>query len=276
MLRLKHGGPADSFRADLYRIIFGTDTSAGRIFDVILIVVIILSVIAVMLDSMVEIRTEYGVELQALEWLFTVIFTVEYGLRIWCVRLPRVYIFSFFGVIDFLAIIPTYLSVLIPGGQFLSVVRILRVLRIFRVLKLVRYIGEARLLRVALRQSRYKISVFLLTVLTLVVQIGALMYLIEGASGNFSSIPKSIYWAVVTLTTVGYGDVVPQTPLGQTLASIVMILGYAIIAIPTGILGAELVRGPVTDTEVRHCPNCKNIERDSSSNFCRLCGEKLK
>lgn len=276
MLRLKHGGPADSFRAGLYKIIFGTDTRAGRIFDVILIVAIILSVIVVMLDSIVEIRTDYGTQLEALEWLFTIIFTIEYGLRIWCVRLPRVYMFSFFGIIDFLAVIPTYLSILLPGGQFLSVVRILRVLRIFRVLKLVRYIGEARLLRVALRQSRYKIIVFLLTVLTLVVQIGALMYLIEGASGNFSSIPKSIYWAVVTLTTVGYGDVVPQTPLGQTLASIVMILGYAIIAIPTGILGAELVRGPIPDSEIRYCPNCKNIERDSSANFCRLCGEKLK
>ena len=224
----------------LHEIIFEADTPAGKLFDVVLMWSIILSVVAVMLDSVTAVRVQYGWLLYAIEWFFTILFTVEYALRLISVGRPLKYATSFFGIVDLLAIIPTYLSLIIPGSQYLLVVRILRVLRVFRVLKLAHYLGEANLLMQALSASYRKISVFLFTVLTLVIIFGSLMYLIEGQENGFTSIPRGVYWAIVTLTTVGYGDISPQTALGQTLAALIMILGYGIIAVPTGIVTVEM------------------------------------
>ena len=235
-------GPDAGRRARLHEVIFASDTSAGRLFDLVLIWLILLSVATVILESVRHVREQYGELLYALEWLFTLLFTVEYILRLISVRHPLRYARSFFGVVDLLAIIPTYLSLLVPGSQYLLVIRILRLLRIFRLLKLSEYVTEADTLRRALRASRRKISVFLSAVLLLVVIIGALMYVIEGEEHGFTSIPISVYWAIVTLTTVGYGDLSPRTSLGQILASIVMIIGYGIIAVPTGIVSVELAQ----------------------------------
>jgi voltage-gated potassium channel len=243
---------------------------------VVLFVLILLSVLAVMLDSVSSIRAEHADALRAAEWIFTGLFTIEYLLRIWCVRQPRAYALSFFGVIDLLAVIPTYLSLILPGGQFLVVIRILRVMRVFRVLKLTRYVGEAGILAQALRASRYKISVFLLGVLSAVVVIGSLMYLVEGGNSGFTSIPMGVYWSIVTLTTVGYGDIAPQTPLGQALAAMVMILGYGIIAVPTGIVSAELAQLPRgAFPAAATCTRCRTPEIDPEARFCRRCGTEL-
>ncbi len=206
----------------------------------VLILAILASVVAIMLESVASIRASHGHLLRTLEWVFTVAFTVEYVLRLWCVSRSLRYARSFLGVVDLLAILPTWLSLVVPGGQVLTVVRILRVLRVFRILKLAQYVGEARVLVLALRAARFKITVFVFTVLTIVVIVGALMYLVEGPASGFTSIPAGVYWAVVTLTTVGFGDITPQTPLGQTLATVVMIMGYGIIAVPTGIVTAEI------------------------------------
>ena len=265
----------NGWRFALYTVIFGHDTRAGRLFDIVLIWSIILSVVAVMLDSMQEVRQSYGDILYAVEWFFTILFTVEYLLRLVSIRQPLAYAFSFFGVVDILAIIPTYLSLVIAGSQYLLVVRILRVLRVFRILKFVQYIGEARLLMTALRSARRKILLFLFAVLTLVVVIGSVMYLVEGAQNGFTSIPRSIYWAIVTLTTVGYGDISPQTPLGQTLASVIMIIGYGIIAVPTGIVTVEMGHLAGKGTHGRACGACGHSAHEEDAVFCKICGAAL-
>jgi len=262
------------WRESLHDIIFEADTRAGKMFDVVLMILIGLSVAAVLIDSMPEVHLRHGEMFLVLEWAFTIIFTVEYLLRIYTTRKPVRYIFSFYGIIDFLAILPTYLSLIYTGTQFLLVIRILRLLRVFRVLKLARYIRASDVLRVALRSSRHKIVVFLEVVFIMVVIMGSLIYLVEGPENGFTSIPISIYWAIVTLTTVGYGDIAPVTFLGRFLASIVMITGYAIIAVPTGILSVEMVKA--TNTNTRVCPDCNYDRHDDDSVYCKKCGGELK
>jgi len=266
---------ASPLRRRAYEVIFGHDTRAGRGFDVLLIGAILLSVFAVMLESVAGIRAEHGALLRSAEWAFTAAFTVEYGVRLWCVASPRRYAMSFFGVVDLLAVLPTYLSLLVPGGQVLAVVRILRVLRVFRILKLVQYVGEARVLGRALRASRYKITVFVFTVLAVVVIVGALMYLIEGPAAGFTSIPVGVYWGVVTLTTVGFGDITPQTPAGQALATMVMILGYGVIAVPTGIVTVELANAGAGARSSVRCTECSRDGHDGDARHCKWCGATL-
>ncbi len=273
-----HGpaAPLDTLRGRTYSVIFGHEKGWGRHFDAILIVFILGSVAVVMLDSVSGIRSAYRDELVALEWAFTILFTIEYVTRIWCVRPVRAYALSFFGVIDLLSILPTYLSVLLPGGQYLAVIRILRVIRVFRVFKLARFLGEASVLAAALRNARYKISVFLVTVVCIVICVGSVMYLVEGPAAGFTSIPQGVYWAIVTLTTVGYCDLAPITSLGKALASFVMILGYGIIAVPTGIVTAEIAQLPTGRTPLaRACPSCEHIEIDADARFCRFCGGEM-
>lgn len=264
-----------SWKQTLHEIIFESDTPAGKLFDVILIISILLSVLAVMLDSIVPINKAHGGLLYGIEWLFTVLFTIEYVLRLVSVGRPALYAASFFGVIDLLAILPTYVSLIFPGTQYLLVIRILRVLRIFRVFKLVQYMGEARLLITALRASSRKITVFLFTVLTLVTIFGSLIYLIEGERYGFTSIPRSIYWAIVTLTTVGYGDISPQTAPGQAIAAVIMILGYGIIAVPTGIVTVEMSQAFKAPLSGQACPQCGAEGHDSDAQHCKYCGASL-
>ena len=266
-------------RRRLFIIIFQSDTPAGWWFDVMLIAVIFASVITVILESVPSIGKHHVVTLHVIEWIFTIVFTVEYLLRLYCVPRPVQYAGSFFGLIDLVAIVPTYLSLLVPGAQMLLVVRVLRVLRVFRVLKLTQYLEESRMLTDALWASRRKIGIFLFTVLTLLTIIGSLMYLIEGEENGFTDIPTSMYWAVVTLTTVGYGDLSPVTPLGRTLASFVMILGYSIIAVPTGIVTSEL--GKATGRRMPPmpgpgpCRQCGAPGHDFDARFCKHCGAAL-
>jgi voltage-gated potassium channel len=267
--------PDSAWRGKLHEVIYEAETPAGRAFDVALIWLIILSVAAVLLESVRGVRDRYGAALYAAEWVFTVLFTAEYFLRLVSVRRPLAYAKSFFGIVDLLAIIPTYLSLIVPGSQYLLVVRILRLLRVFRVFKLAEHLTEADVLMRALRASRRKISVFLLTVLTLVVIIGALLYVVEGEANGFTSIPMSIYWAVVTLTTVGYGDISPQTPLGRTLAAAVMIIGYGIIAVPTGIVTVELAQAAGRGHSSQACPACSAEGHDADAVHCKYCGERL-
>ena len=263
-------------RGKIYEIIFEADTRMGKIFDVSLFVAIIASVVAVCLDTVAWVEEEFHSALFVAEWIFTVFFSIEYVLRLISVRKPLGYVFSFYGIVDLLAIMPSYVSLLIPGSQHLLVIRIMRLLRVFRVLKLGRYVSESQQLVSAIRNSRAKITVFLFTVLTLVVVIGAAMYVIEGAENGFTSIPRSMYWAIVTLTTVGYGDITPQTVGGQLLSSALMIMGYGIIAIPTGIVTAELTsvayRREVT---TRTCPSCLTEGHRKAASFCSDCGAGL-
>jgi voltage-gated potassium channel len=242
---------------------------------VVLIGLILLSVLAVMLESVGDVRARYGAGLYAAEWAFTILFTVEYALRLLSVRRPLRYAASFFGVVDLLAIVPSYLSLLVPGSHYLLVVRILRLLRVFRVLKLAEHLTEANVLMRALRASRRKISVFLLTVLTLVVIIGTLLYVIEGEGNGFTSIPVGIYWAVVTLTTVGYGDISPKTPVGQALAALVMITGYGIIAVPTGIVTVEIAQAARKPVSTAACPECGAEGHDADAVYCKYCAARL-
>lgn len=265
----------NKWQSRLQEIIFEADTRAGKIFDIWLIITITLSVITVMLDSVKQINLVHGQLLTKLEWVFTIIFTVEYILRLISVGRPLRYATSFFGIIDLLAILPTYFSVLFPGSQYFLVIRIIRLLRIFRILKLVQYLRESRLLVKALRASGRKVTVFLFTVLILVVIFGSLMYVIEGEENGFTSIPMSIYWAIVTLTTVGYGDISPQTGLGQALASIIMILGYSIIAIPTGIVTVELAQTYKANVSTQVCPQCSAEGHDDDAAYCNHCGARL-
>lgn len=267
--------PARPWQGRLHEIIFEADTAAGKAFDFVLLWCIMLSVLAVMLESIPRLRTEYGTTLYIIEWAFTLLFTIEYALRLLSVHRPARYAVSFFGLVDLLSIIPTYLSLLVPGSQYLLVIRILRLLRIFRILKLGEYLYEADILTRALRASRYKITVFLLTVVTLVVIIGAVMYVVEGEANGFTDIPTSIYWAVVTLTTVGYGDVAPRTALGQAIASIVMLLGYGILAVPTGIVTLELTRASQQPVSTQVCPACATEGHDADAVYCKYCSTKL-
>lgn len=271
----KNAFPPRITRRRLHEIIFEADTPEGRLFDTALIVSIVMSVILVMLDSVASIRADWGGWLYAAEWLFTLLFTVEYGLRLFCVGRPLKYATSFYGIVDLLAILPTYFSILLPGSQYLLVIRILRVLRIFRVFKLVQYLGEASLLMQALRESRRKITVFLFTVLTLVCIFGSLMYLIEDNSSGFTSIPRGIYWSIVTLTTVGYGDISPQTNFGQLIASLIMILGYSILAVPTGIVTVEMSQAFKRKVTTQACPDCSREGHDKDARFCKYCGAQL-
>ncbi|MFW6289644.1 MAG: ion transporter [Mariniphaga sp.] len=263
-----------NIREKLYEIIFEADTRAGKSFDVILLLIILLSVFLVLLESIPSYRVQYQEFFLISEWIITGIFTVEYIIRILIVRKPWKYIFSFFGIIDFLAVIPTFIGLLLVGYQSILVIRVLRLFRVFRILKLTRYSLAGRTLARAIWASRQKISVFLFSVLLLVTIVGTLMYLIEGEQSGFTSIPRSIYWGIVTLTTVGYGDISPVTPLGQFLASIVMILGYAIIAVPTGIVTAEMIR-PVTRRNTQVCPNCLHDEHEDDAVYCKKCGSEL-
>jgi voltage-gated potassium channel len=265
-----------SSRARLHQIIFESDTRAGRAFDVALIALIVISVFVVSVETIAGLPAAAYRSLRAAEWVLTGLFTVEYVLRLVGVRRPLRYATSFFGIIDLLSILPTYVSLVVPGTQVLLVVRILRILRVFRVLKLAHFLTEARTLRLALRGSARKITVFLVTVLATVVVIGAVMYAVEGPEHGFTSIPVSMYWAVVTLTTVGYGDLSPKTPLGQALASLVMMLGYGIIAVPTGIVTAELTAGRRHEgVSGQACPVCGTEGHDVDAKYCRRCGSTL-
>ena len=265
----------ESHRAHLREVIFEAETPAGRVFDVSLLWAIAISVTVVMLESVDSIRAQYGPELRAIEWVFTGLFTFEYALRLYCAPQPTRYARSFFGLVDLMSILPTYLSLFIPGSQSLLTIRALRLLRLFRVLKLVNYLGEANVLRTALSASRRKVTVFLGTVFVLVVILGSAMYLIEGPERGFTSIPRGVYWAIVTLTTVGYGDITPVTIPGQTLAAFVMILGYAIIAVPTGIVTAEIVEAQRIPPNTRTCMNCLSEGHLLDAQFCRDCGNAL-
>jgi voltage-gated potassium channel len=269
------GRPRAHWRTVLHEVIFEADTPAGKAFDVLLIVSILASVVAVMADSLIAARAQYASLLYGIEWFFTLLFTAEYFLRLLCVGKPLKYATSFYGVIDLVAIVPTYLSLALPGSQYFLVIRILRILRIFRILKLVVYLREARQLMQALRASGRKIAVFIYTVMTLVVIFGSLMYVIEGEANGFTSIPRSIYWAIVTLTTVGYGDISPRTPLGQALASLVMILGYAIIAVPTGIVTVEMSQAFGRKVSTKACPECGADGHDADARHCKYCGALL-
>jgi len=262
-------------RARLHEIIFEADTPGGKLFDVLLILSIVISVMLVMLDSVSSIRQSYGKLLYLGEWFFTVLFTIEYILRLCSVGRPLAYATSFFGWVDLMAILPSYLSMVFPGTHYLLVIRILRVLRIFRVLKLVQYLGEINMLSRALLASRRKITVFLFAVLTLVVIFGSLMYLIEESEHGFTSIPRSIYWAIVTLSTVGYGDISPRSALGQAISAIIMIIGYGIIAVPTGIVTAELTKAYKKGVSTQACRQCSAEGHDPDAKHCKYCGAAL-
>tara|TARA_R110002072_G_scaffold296317_3_gene468105 strand:+ start:670 stop:1515 length:846 start_codon:yes stop_codon:yes gene_type:complete len=263
-----------SIKHRIHEIIYEADTNAGKLFDVILLIAILASILFVMLESVQSINDEYGELLNIGEWIITGLFSIEYILRIISIKKPWKYIFSFYGVIDFLSTIPKYLSLILVGSHNLAALRALRLLRVFRILKVTRYIGESNRLLIALKSSRAKIAVFLFFVLILCIILGTIMYMIEGAENGFTSIPRSVYWAIVTLTTVGYGDIAPGTPLGQLIASAIMILGYAIIAIPTGIVGSEMMKNNI-HTNTQACPNCLRDKHRDDADFCYHCGDKL-
>lgn len=262
-------------RQRIYRIIFESGTRAGRIFDIALLWLILASVATVMLESVPEIRAQWGKQLYEVEWLFTFLFTVEYVLRLVCVPERVNYARSFFGIVDFVSIAPTYLSLLFPGAQSLLVLRAFRLLRVFRILKLGAYIGQSRILMHALRRSRAKITVFLAAVLAITTSVGTLMYVIEGDENGFTSIPISVYWAIVTMTTVGYGDLAPMTGLGRFLASTLMILGYGVIAVPTGIVTAELTSVARETNSTIVCAGCGHAGHDADASHCKRCGHQL-
>ncbi|MCI5058078.1 MAG: ion transporter [Flavobacteriales bacterium] len=271
----------ESLKSQLHEIIFEADTPKGKAFDVLLLVAIVLSVLAVMLESVESIEARYGTILKFIEWLFTGLFTLEYILRVFLTKKPLRYIFSFFGLVDLFSIVPTYLGIIIPHNTAsLATIRSLRLLRVFRVLKLARYVGGARVIIDGLRASRPKIIVFLTGVIAVSMIMGTIMYLVEGKENGFSSIPRSIYWAIVTLTTVGYGDISPVTPIGQTLASFLMIMGYGIIAVPTGLVTADIInankkRDSNDDVNTQVCSNCNFDQHDTDAKFCKKCGEDL-
>lgn len=264
-----------TLKETLYSVIFGTDTPAGKTFDIFLIVAIVVSVLALMAESVTGYSDAYYQTIRIMEWGFTILFTVEYVVRIYCSPNPRHYVLSFYGLIDLISILPSYLSLLIPGANYLLVVRIMRFLRIFRVLKLVRYLKEANILVRSMLHARRKVLIFFLSVLVMATIFGALMYMVEGPEHGFTSIPKSIYWTIVTITTVGYGDITPQSPLGQFIAALAMLLGYSILAVPTGIFTAELAQEIQRERMNVLCPNCATAGHDHDANYCRACGSHL-
>ncbi|WP_232825175.1 MULTISPECIES: ion transporter [Salinicola] len=265
-----------NFRKQLFQIIFESDTRAGKTFDIVLITLILLSVMVVFVDSVPHLHQRYGEWFLLSEWVFTLIFTFELALRLYCLERPLRYLKSFYGVLDLLAILPTWLSLFLPGAQSLLVLRVLRVLRVFRVLRLMEFVGEGRLLLQALRRSQRKILLFLITVLLIITIFGALIYMIEPPEAGFTSMPRSMYWAIVTLTTVGYGDIAPVTPVGQFISAFMMILGYSILAVPTGVFSAEVIRS-IRDERYSDeaCPGCGHEGHERDSRYCRLCGTWL-
>ena len=264
-----------SLKHSLHTIIFEADTPAGKAFDLTLIITIFASVFAVMVDSLPSVEKKWGFELNIIEWTFTIIFTIEYFLRIYCLKNPTQYIKSFYGVIDFVSILPSYLMYLFPSAQALIIFRLIRVMRIFRILKLLQYVGETDLLFKALKASARKVSIFLMAIVIFVSIFGSLMYVIEDGNNGFTSIPQSMYWAIVTLTTVGYGDITPLTPIGKAFASIVMIMGYAVLAVPTGIVTVEFSKAFNQHNPTNTCQSCGAEGHDDDAIYCKLCGEKL-
>jgi len=267
--------PSKNLRDKLHEIIFEADTPSGKFFDVALIVCILISVVTVMLDSVQSFREAHGEWLFVLEWVFTILFTIEYILRLYSVDKPLGYARSFFGVIDLLAILPSYISIFLPGTHYLMAIRMLRTVRVWRILKLSQFLIETAQLKAALYASTRKIVVFLFAVMAMVVVIGSLMYLIEGMENGFTSIPRSVYWAIVTLTTVGYGDISPQTDLGQFFAAAVMVLGYAIIAVPTGIVSVEMAHASKHPVSTQACPSCSLDGHAFDAKYCKYCGHAL-
>ncbi len=264
----------------IHEIIFEADTPEGKTFDIVLMVLILMSVGVVLLESVEPLNAKYGLLFFILEWFFTIFFTIEYVLRIYCVYRPAKYALSFYGIVDLLSIVPTYLSLLITGSHYLVVIRALRLLRVFRIFKLVKFLNEGNIIIRALINSRAKIMVFMLFILLMVTILGSMMYLIEGQENHaqFDSIPRSIYWAIVTLTTVGYGDISPVTNFGQFLASFVMLLGYAVLAVPTGIVSAELVKDKIQfalKNNTQACRYCSKEGHDDDAKYCKFCGELL-
>ena len=268
----------NNWKNKLHDIIYEADTAQGKWFDIILIFAILASIIFVMLESVESFDQKYHNFLNISEWVITILFTIEYIARVISIKKPRTYIFSFYGVIDLLATIPKYLSLFFVGTHALVALRALRLLRVFRILKLARYLGASTKLIQALKASRIKIAVFLFSVIVLTIILGTIMYLVEGSENGFTSIPQSMYWAIVTLTTVGYGDISPHTPLGQFIASVVMILGYGIIAVPTGIVTSEITKTELEEhhhNNTQHCSHCNEDKHTDNAEFCHKCGNKL-
>jgi voltage-gated potassium channel len=265
------------FQEKWHSIIFEADTPAGRVFDIILLSAILISVVVVMMESVVHLQARYGNIFHLLEWVFTIIFTVEYIFRVWCSYRPKAYMTSFYGVVDLLCILPTYVEAFYGGAHFLLTIRILRLMRIFRIFKLVPFLNESKQLSLALEKSKRKIFVFLFFIVLLTVVLGAIMYVIESEhNSGFTSIPVSVYWAVVTLTTVGYGDIAPITPIGQAFSALIMIMGYAIIAVPTGIVTVEMSKiRSREEVDNRICPHCMREGHDINADYCKYCGTKL-
>jgi voltage-gated potassium channel len=271
----RFGRPAAGWRRKLYVIIFESDTPAGLLFDQALLVAIVASVIAVMLDSVDSAASLHGVWLTRLEWMFTLLFTAEYLARLACVERPWRYAMSFFGIVDLISVLPTYLAVFVPELHALIDVRVLRMLRVFRILKLAEYVAEYQFLAAALRGSRRKIAVFLSAVLMIVVSLGTVMYVVEGPDNGFTSIPVSVYWAITTLTTVGFGDITPQTDVGRFIASLMMLMGWGVLAVPTGIVTAEITTRRLRPPLVRTCTTCGTNEHAAGARYCQTCGAKL-
>jgi voltage-gated potassium channel len=270
------GSVLAGLRGRIHRIIFKSDTAAGRAFDLVLVWAILFSIAAVLLESVASFRAVAGTAFDVVEWVFAILFAVEYAMRLASLRRPFGYVVSFFGIVDILSFLPSFLALFFPGAQAFTVVRVFRILRLFRILKLVRYIREARILMTALRGGLPKIIVFLTAVVGIVICMGALMYLVEGEENGFTSMPKAIYWAISTLSTVGYGDMVPKTSAGQAIAAMVMLLGYAILAVPTGIVSVEIAHASRRVREAdAPCSSCGAGSHDDDAAFCKRCGTKL-
>ncbi len=266
-----------AWRVKLYNIIYEADTSLGKLFDVVLLILIVFSIILVMLESVSSYNIKYHDQFYIAEWIITIFFSIEYILRIITINKPTNYIFSFYGIVDLLSTIPSYIIFFVGGSNMFLAVRALRLLRVFRILKVTRYIGESQKLLSALNNSRAKISIFLFAVLIICIITGTLMYLVEGPDNGFTNIPISIYWCIVTLTTVGFGDIHPLTPLGRFIASFIMIVGYGVIAVPTGIVGAEISKDMSKNDEksLKLCTTCGEKDHKTASEYCHNCGNKL-
>ena len=271
----RFGRPDGGWRRRLYTVIFESDTPEGLLFDRVLLAAILASVVIVMLDSVVPMSSRYHVALAALEWLITVLFTIEYVARLICIERPWRYARSFYGIVDLASVLPTYLAIFLPQLHALIDVRVLRMLRVFRILKLTQYLAEYQLLGAALRNSRRKIAVFLSAVLMIVVTLGTVMYVVEGPRNGFTSIPVSVYWAITTMTTVGFGDITPQTNIGRLVASVMMLMGWGVLAVPTGIVTAEMTSQRLRTITGRACERCGTSEHSADARFCRVCGARF-